>query len=126
MSLQQGSIIWAEVPDSRGVNPKIRPLVVITATKDINAVSPVAAVAISTRISSPQPPTEITLPWHPNKHPTTGLYEPCVAVCSWIVSVHQSNIKTILGPISRQLAESIIRSVRVALDASKAKSDKPT
>lgn len=111
MALQQGSVIWAEVTDRRGLDPKVRPLVVITKNSEIATNELIAAVAVSTRFSKPPEDYEVPLPWSPGRHPLTGLYVECVAVCNWIESVSQAKIQAFKGPISVRMMMQIIEKV---------------
>lgn len=103
MALEQGCIIWIEVLDPNGQNPKTRPLVVITATSEIASKAVVAAVAVSTKISRPAVADEVPLPWSPSQDPITGLYAECVAKCRWVVPVDKSKITKYRGPIDSKL-----------------------
>ena len=48
-TLGRGSIIWAIVADPQGRNPKVRPLVVLTSTADIQPAGKVQCVAITSQ-----------------------------------------------------------------------------
>lgn len=111
MAIQQGSVIWAEVPDPRGNNHKVRPLIVVTKNSEIVGDDLIAAIAVSTLFSLPLEDYEIPLPWSEKGHPLTGLYRACVAVCNWVVPVDPTTIKAIRGPLTSQLLTSIIEKV---------------
>jgi PemK-like, MazF-like toxin of type II toxin-antitoxin system len=96
---QQGSVIWALIPDKNG-HSKRRPAVVITETKAICPGATIAGVAVTSRPTIPRPPLHIELPWDKNTHPVTGLFKQCWAVCSWVVTFRFEDIYRVsLGPI---------------------------
>ncbi|HEY2252587.1 MAG TPA: hypothetical protein VGH74_16050 [Planctomycetaceae bacterium] len=110
--LQQGSVIWAEVPDQNGKNPKTRALVVLTRTEEIEAGKKFVAVAISSEFNEPLEERAIPMPWKKNRHPVTRLYEPSVAVCNWLVSLDESQVVTISHrPIETRLLLQIMEQV---------------
>ncbi len=95
-NLEQGSIVWAWVPDPKG-EEKCRPAVVITATDEIVLNGPVAVVAVSASIPETLPESHIELPWHPARHPATHLSKRCAAVCNWLAKIRPSDIVEIRG-----------------------------
>jgi mRNA-degrading endonuclease toxin of MazEF toxin-antitoxin module len=97
VELQQGSIVWVRVNDSAGRNPKCRPAVVVTPTREITENVPLVVVAVTTTIPDPRPDNYIALQWHRGKHPVTGLRVACCAVCDWLIEIEQSAIEQIGG-----------------------------
>jgi len=87
--LEQGSIVWVDIADPRGVR-KRRPAVILSASDEKLPDAPVEAVAITTTFPDPIPHTHIELPWHPKRHPATGLTRRSAAVCSWLVELRPS------------------------------------
>jgi mRNA-degrading endonuclease toxin of MazEF toxin-antitoxin module len=85
--LSCGSIVWIELPDPQGKNPKRRPAVVVTAAADLVSATEVWVAAITTRIDALADDERVDLPWHRDGHPRTGLRERCAAVCSWLQKV---------------------------------------
>lgn len=100
--LQQGSVIRALVPDPRGQNPKWRPLVVLTPTAEIENAETIVAVAITGVYSDPLASDEVPLPYHPQGKARTGLRKPCVAKCSWLVTILKTNILDVRGFLSNE------------------------
>ncbi|MBL8797309.1 MAG: type II toxin-antitoxin system PemK/MazF family toxin [Planctomycetia bacterium] len=87
-----GRIVLAEVADPQGKNPKVRPLVILTADADIQQGTPVVAAAISTSFDQLDPAVYVALPWHPGGLSRTKLTAPCVAVCNWLVEISPDSI----------------------------------
>lgn len=90
--LQQGRIVWVEVIDPQGRNPKRRPAVVLTATEEIVAGGAVVVAALSSQIDQSPPEVSVELPWHRDGHPRTKLNRRNVVVCSWLVTVPVASI----------------------------------
>ncbi len=99
MPLQRGQIVVAWVSDPQNRNPKRRPLVIVTATEDIKPDEPFLAVAITGTFSQPLPGDHVALPWHPKKHPKTGLTKPSAAVCSWLESITAADVEAHKGRV---------------------------
>ena len=97
MALRQGSIIWVQVNDPAGRNPKCRPAVVITPTEEIKPGEVLVAVAATSTIPNPLPDRVVELPWHANRHPLTGLYKRCIAVCDWLIEFSQEDVQKVGG-----------------------------
>ncbi len=97
--LGRGRVVLAEVVDPQGRNPKQRPLVIVTATDEIQTGSPFVGVAISTTFPNPIPDDYVSLPFHPNGQVQTGLRKRCAAVCSWLVRLTHSDIKGDIGRV---------------------------
>jgi mRNA-degrading endonuclease toxin of MazEF toxin-antitoxin module len=110
--LQQGSIIWAVIPDPNGENPKERPAVVVTATEAIQPESPIAVVAVTGTLPKPLPEEYVELPWHRAGHPVTALKKRCAALCRWILSLRQDDIKECAGVVPTGKMVEIMTQVR--------------
>lgn len=76
-----GRIVWAEVADANGIR-KLRPAVIVTPTDQLTPTAPFDVVAITSRLDDPLPEDHVLLPWHPRRHPRTGLNRRCAAVCT--------------------------------------------
>jgi mRNA-degrading endonuclease toxin of MazEF toxin-antitoxin module len=109
-TLQQGHIIWATVYDQAGRNPKCRPAVVLTATSEIG-VGPVACAAVTSRFSLPLPEHKVELPWSPGRHPQTGLYLRCVAVCDWLLKIAIDDVISVGGTVPPAELQEILAQV---------------
>src|SRR5262245_4379301 len=104
-TLQQGHIVWAEILDPSGKNPKRRPAVIVTSTGEIQPGQALVVVPITSRLPKPLPDDHVELPGHRNGHPKTGLRQRCAAVCSWLVEIREKDIQKIGGivPASQML-----------------------
>jgi mRNA-degrading endonuclease toxin of MazEF toxin-antitoxin module len=91
--LQQGRIVWAELLDPQGRNPKRRPAVVLTPTAEIRADGEVVVAALSSQIDQSPADASVELPWQPNGHPRTKLNKRNVVVCTWLVALPVGSIQ---------------------------------
>jgi hypothetical protein len=109
LPLQHGQIVWAEVYDQRGRNPKCRPAVILTATHEIVPGELIVAVAVTSRFDLPVPANKVRLPWQSGRHPVTKLYKPCVAVCDWLVEFTPEQVRGAGGVLPTHLMNEIVR-----------------
>lgn len=107
-----GLIVRAEVPDSAGRNPKVRPVVLISGEDDTPANEPLIAVAISSTLPTPLPDYYVLLPWTRAGHPQTGLKKKCAAVCNWLPKVNRSESLQVMGRVPDPNFEEIRQKVR--------------
>jgi mRNA-degrading endonuclease toxin of MazEF toxin-antitoxin module len=110
--LGRGRIVLAEVPDPNGQNPKARPLVIVTATEEIQEGKPFVGVAVSTTIPHPVPDDCVELPYHHAGHPRTGLRKRCVAVCTWRHALTHEDVIRDLGRVPDQQMFEILEKVQ--------------
>jgi len=102
----RGRIVWVELLDPQGRNPKRRPAVIVTPDADIRVDGEVWVVAISSQRDEAPAEDQVELPWHRDGHPRTGLKEWCAAVCTWMEKVSVANIKGYAGTVpGRQLLD---------------------
>jgi len=94
--LQLGQIVWAAMADANGIR-KERPAIVVTPTAEIAASPLLTVLAITSRLPQPLPDDHVLLPWHPQKHPRTGLNRQCAAVCSWVAQIAPADIRGVAG-----------------------------
>src|SRR5271168_844906 len=94
-----GRIVWAEITDPQGRNPKCRPAVIVTGTAEIDPEGEVWVVAISTQIDAAPAEDQVALPWHAQRHPKTGLNERCAAVCTWMRRIRVADIQGFAGVV---------------------------
>ena len=85
MARDYGSIVLAPVPDGHG-HMKIRPVVILTSTENIQPGRPIDVACVTTHVERPIPPHHIPLPWHRARRPRTGLDKPNVVKCDWLAS----------------------------------------
>ncbi|HVL15742.1 MAG TPA: type II toxin-antitoxin system PemK/MazF family toxin [Gemmata sp.] len=91
--LQQGRIVWVELLDPQGRNPKRRPAVVLTATAEIRVDGDVVVAAVSTQTDQSPPAVSVERPWHQDGHPRTRLNRRNVVVCTWLVTLPVASIQ---------------------------------
>jgi hypothetical protein len=112
--LEQGLIVWAEVADANGFR-KARPGIIVSAPHERsekleNDKLEYDVVAITSRIPDPLPDDYILLPWHPNRHPRTGLNRKCAAVCSWVRTITLADIHDFAGVVpGRYLSQRLLK-----------------
>jgi len=95
----RGRIVWVELTDPQGRNPKTRPAVIVTATGDIKPDGTVVVVAVSSQVDASPPDVQVELPWANGGHPRTRLKERCAAVCTWLAEVPVSAIQRYGGTV---------------------------
>lgn len=91
-TLEQGRIIWAELPSSDGTTKKRRPAVIVMSTEDIVPSNPIVVVTATTKFTQPLPADQIALPWQRDGNVRTKLRQPTVAVCSWACEIMETDI----------------------------------
>jgi mRNA-degrading endonuclease toxin of MazEF toxin-antitoxin module len=91
-SLQQGRIVWIELLDPQGRNPKIRPAVILTSTAEIRPDGEIVVAALSSQVDQSPPELSVEVPWHRDGHPRTKLNRRNVVVCSWLATLPVSAI----------------------------------
>lgn len=111
MALKQGSIVWVEVADTAGRNPKCRPAVVVTPTNEISEEDTFVVVAATSSISDALPENIVELPWHADRHPKTGLYKQRVAVCDWLIEISHVQVQSTAGTVPQNVLQQILDSL---------------
>ena len=93
-----GDIVIVEaLLDPQGRNPKDRACVLVTPSAEIAEGGPLDVVAITSKLPAPLPRDHVPLPWHPLRHPRTGLNKPNAAVCSWLSEVEWGRVLRRIG-----------------------------
>jgi hypothetical protein len=97
-SYQFGDIVMLVILDPNGVNPKLRPALIISTDDEMasNAVIRVASVS-SSNIPDPLSPMYFELPWKRGKHPKTGLDRRSVVKCDWLAEVTGEQVISKIG-----------------------------
>ena len=108
-TLEQGRIIWAELPSSDGTSKKRRPAVVITPTGEIVVGVPFQIVAATTKFTEPLPDDQVHLPWQRDGKVRTQLRQPTVVVCSWACEILESDVLQYGGIVPPNVLLEIIR-----------------
>lgn len=62
--LAQGRIVWVELLDPQGRNPKARPAVILTPTAEIQPEGTVVAAAVTSNLDASPAELCVELPWH--------------------------------------------------------------
>ena len=96
--LQFGRIVWAEIADRNGIR-KQRPAVIVTPTERITTSNLLMVVAVTSRVPDDLPEDHVLLPWHPQRHPRTGLNRKSAAVCSWLSEITANDIQDVAGVV---------------------------
>ena len=91
--LQQGRIIWVELLDPQGRNPKRRPAVILTPTSEIRPDGDVVVAALSSQTDQSPPEVSVEVPWHRDGHPKTKLNRRNVVVCTWLATLKIATIQ---------------------------------
>lgn len=92
--LRYGRIVWVELLDPQGRNPKVRPAVVLTPTAEITPAGHIFVAAITSDVGSVPAAEAVELPWQASGHPTTKLKRASVVVTSWTARVDVSAART--------------------------------
>ncbi len=108
-TLEQGRIVWAELPSSDGTSKKRRPAVVVTPTDEIVAGEPFQIVTATTKFTEPLPDDQVHLPWQREGKVRTQLRQPTVAVCSWACEILESDVLQYGGIVPPNVLLEIIR-----------------
>lgn len=99
-----GRIVWVEMPDPQGKNPKCRPAVIVSAPEALAGATEAWAVGITTQVDSAPPEVSVELPWHRNGHVRTGLRQRSAAVCTWLRKISLDRVQEHAGFVpDRQL-----------------------
>lgn len=109
--LEQGSIVWAEIPDPRG-HVKRHPVVIITDASEIVLDSPVIGVAVTTTYPEPPLREHVELPWSRQRHSATRLARRSAAVCNWLVRLLPSQVIEVRGFVPTKTLLEIVKRVR--------------
>jgi mRNA-degrading endonuclease toxin of MazEF toxin-antitoxin module len=88
-------IIFAEIRDLNGQNPKTRRVVVLTPDVELAAGSPIVVAGVTGPLPDPLTADYVKLPYKnpPGRHPKTGLTKDAAVLCTWVVAITLSDIK---------------------------------
>jgi hypothetical protein len=118
MPFQPGDIVVADIADPEG-NPcgHRHPAMVLRS-------SPSAAelwlVGISTSFGTPLPNLWLPLPHDKNRHPITGLIEPCVLKCNWVVRFPVTLIAGKIGIVPTEIFERAVELIIAEVERKRA------
>ncbi len=87
--IQYGEIIFAEIPDPNGANPKVRRVVVLTPDAALAAGYPIVVAGVTGTLPDPLTSDYVVLPWKnpPGRHPKTGLTKRAAVLCTWLIRI---------------------------------------
>ena len=88
-------IIFAEVLDPNGQNPKTRRVVVLTPDIELVAGFPIVVAGVTGTLPDPLTGDYVRLPYKnpPGRHPKTGLTKKAAILCTWVVSITRNDIR---------------------------------
>ncbi|HYV38787.1 MAG TPA: type II toxin-antitoxin system PemK/MazF family toxin [Gemmataceae bacterium] len=109
--LRRGDIVKVEVVDPQHRNPKVRPVIILNPSEDIDAEMELAAVAITGTVPDPLPDSFVLLPYHPRGHPRTGLQKRSAAVCDWFLGFAKDDIVRRVGRVPDKQLRLILEKV---------------
>ena len=89
LPIRFADIVFAEVLDPNGQNPKTRRVVVLTPDIELAAGFPIVVAGVTGTLPSPLTADYVKLPYKnpPGRHPKTGLTKRAAVLCTWIVSI---------------------------------------
>ena len=96
-----GRIVWAEIADHNG-HRKLRPVIVVGVAQTDDSQDFLTVAAVTSRVPDVLPEDHVALPWHPQRHPRTGLNRPSAVVCSWRTAIMTSDIPEIAGIVPKR------------------------
>jgi mRNA-degrading endonuclease toxin of MazEF toxin-antitoxin module len=111
-SVQRGSILWIQLTDPDGKNPKERPALLLSSNEKIMEGGELVVAAISTVFSRPIPSHWFELPSRPGGDPVTGLDQPCVVKSDWLKRVEATDVITELGMAPSRVVRQVLAYLR--------------
>ena len=89
IALRYGCLAWAALPDPNGVNPKTRPVIVLSPDEEMVRTGIARVVAISSQVAIGDANRVVELPWtnQPGGNRKTRLRRKSFAVCDWVMVV---------------------------------------
>jgi hypothetical protein len=88
-------IIFAEVLDPNGQNPKTRRVVVRTPDSELASGFPIVVAGVTSTLPDPLTADYVKLPYNnpPGRHPKTGLTKAAAVLCTWVGSITMNDVK---------------------------------
>lgn len=107
--LERGRIVKAEVLDPAGRNPKVRRLVIVTETEEIQPGEPFVCVAVTATLPRRLTAEYVLLPWDRRGHRVTGCTKLVPAVgCRGTGELLAQFVIGPLGVVVKQVAHSFV------------------
>lgn len=110
--LTEGRLVWVELADPQGRNPKVRPAVVLTPTADIRSDGLIVVAAVTGVVDEIPKGFAVLLPWDRRGHPETKLTKPCAVACHWTAAVPVSAVQSVRGFVPARLMYLVRAAVR--------------
>jgi mRNA-degrading endonuclease toxin of MazEF toxin-antitoxin module len=114
--LTEGRLVWVELSDPQGRNPKVRPAVVLTPTEDIRPDGVIAVAAVTGVVDEIPKGSAVPLPWDRRGHPETKLTKPCAVACHWTAAVPVSAVQSVRGFVPARLMYRVRAAMKRSLD----------
>jgi len=109
--LNQGQIVTIVVPDPRGKNKKPRPVLILTDSDELTTAEEFVVAAISTQFSDPLPADCVLIPSSRDVRAKTGLMQPSVVKCHWLLKVRRRHVRCVLGHLPPEIMCDVMRIV---------------
>lgn len=95
MPIRFADIVFAEILDPNGQNPKTRRVVVLTPDSELAAGFPIVVAGVTGTFPDPLTADYVKLPYKnpPGRHPKTGLTKSAAVLCTWVVPITPNDIK---------------------------------
>lgn len=108
-----GRIIWAKIPDQRGLAHEPHPAVIITPTDDIDPAGTVWVVGVSTKHHLASEEFRTPLQFDPTGRCRTKLRRASWAVSNWLAEVDLSSIEAehYAGVVPEIVMQEIVRKI---------------
>ncbi len=112
MTVTQGDVWWAELPEPAGSAPGFRRPVVVVQGDPLNRsrIATVICVALTSSLKWATAPGNVTLPAR-----TTGLPKDSVANVSQIVTLDKAELSECVGKLPRRTLELVLSGIDVVL-----------
>ena len=94
-AIRFADILFAEVLDLNGRNPKVRRVVVLTPDLELAAGYPIVVAGVTGTMPNPLTADYVRLPYKnpPGRHPKTGMTKEAAVLCTGIVPIRQDDIR---------------------------------
>jgi hypothetical protein len=95
LPIRFADILFAEVLDPNGQNPKTRRVVVLTPDRELAAGFPIVVAGVTGTLPDPLTADYVRLPYKnpPGRHPKTGLTKEAAVLCTWVVAITPNDVR---------------------------------
>ncbi len=92
--IRYADIVFAEIPDPNGMNPKVRRVVVLTPDAALAAGYPIVVAGVTGTLPDPLSSDYVLLPWKnpPGRHHKTGMTKRAAVLCTWLTRIAPHDI----------------------------------